>query len=46
MAISRASSAKAEQNTMPVTLKGAFVVGQDAFLGEVVFSELVSIYLI
>ena len=45
-ATSTASSAKAEQNTMPVTLKEAFVAGQDPFLGEVVFSELGSIHLI
>lgn len=39
-----ASSIKAEQNTMPATLEGAFVVDQDAFRCEAVFSELVSIH--
>jgi len=45
-ATSTASSAKAQQNTMPVTLKEAFVTGQDPFLGEVMFSELGSTHLI
>lgn len=46
MAINTASSAKAEQNTIPVTMEGSFEFGQDPFLGVEVFSEFVSIYLI